>query len=193
MSNNENNFEEQIPNNVTSENLSEEKPAGNNTDLLKQIKELQEQAEKYKENYLRSVADFDNYRRRMVREIEEIRKNAAFSIIEDLLPILDNLNLGIEASKKGENAGVTIQGFQLVLDQFKAVLVSNGLQEINPQGGMPFDHNEHECVSIIPNPEIEENKIINVVRLGYRLNSRLIRPASVIVSSGKTQNTQTQE
>lgn len=191
MSNNESNFEEQIPNNDN--NISSEKPsAGNNSNstdiLLKQIKELQEQTEKYKENYLRSVADFDNYRRRMVREMEEIRKNAAFSIIEDLLPILDNLSLGLEASKKDENPSVTLQGFQLVLDQFKAVLSNNGLQEINPQISSPFNHNEHECVSIIPNEEIAENCIITVVRLGYRLNERLLRPASVIVSRGKVNN-----
>lgn len=193
MSNKETNFEEEIPNNVNNEDLTEKKSAQNNTDnLLKQIKDLQEQSEKYKESYLRSIADFDNYRRRMVREIEEIRKNAAFSIIEDLLPVLDNMNLGIEASKKGENPSITIQGFQLVLDQFKAVLINNGLQEINPQEGVSFDHNEHECVSIIPNDSVEENKIITVVRLGYRLNSRLLRPASVIVSSGKAK-TETQD
>lgn len=185
MSNNENNSEEQIPNNANKETLADKNPAGNMEILLKQIDDLQGQTEKYKENYLRCAADFDNYRRRMVREVEEIRKNAAFSIIEDLLPILDNLTLGIEASKKDENPSITLQGFQLVLDQFKAILTNNGLQEINPQSGVSFDHNEHECVSIIPNSDIGENKIINVVRLGYRLNNRLLRPASVIVSSGK--------
>lgn len=190
MSNNENNSEEQIPNNANKETPVSSNPSQDTSTstFLKQIKDLQDQAEKYKENYLRAMADFDNYRRRMVREIEEIRKSAAFSIIEDLLPILDNLSLGIEAGKKGENASITLEGFQMVFDQFKTVLINNGLQEINPQNGDPFDHNEHECVSMIPSTDVAENKIVTVVRLGYRLNARLLRPASVIVSSGTPSN-----
>lgn len=199
MSNNDNNFQDQVLDNTNNqEELSKQKPEGNFEDLLKKINELQqqvgglqEQSDKYKENYMRSIADFDNYRRRMAREIEEIRKNASFSIIEDLLPILDNLTLGIEAAKKEENS-ITLQGFQVILEQFKAVLTSYGLQEINPQGAS-FDHNEHQCVSMIADNEVQENDIISVVRLGYRLNNRLLRPASVIVSSGKTDNSQIQD
>lgn len=192
MSNNENNFEELNPNNVSKQDdLANPKSEKSLEDLLKQISALQEEVEKHKENYLRSIADFDNYRRRIAREIEEIRKNAAFSIIEDLLPVLDNLSLGVEAAKKEGNS-ITLEGFQLVLDQFKAVLIDNGLQEINPQSA-PFDHNDHQCVSMVPSSEVEENRIISVVRLGYRLNNRLIRPASVIVSSGKPNNSEVQE
>lgn len=192
MSNNENDFQDLSPDNANSqEDSSKQNPDNNLENLLKKINDLQEQSEKYKENYIRSIADFDNYRRRMVREIEEIRKNASFSMIEDLLPILDNLTLGIDAAKKEENS-ITLQGFQLVLDQFKAILVNYGLQEINPQGN-PFDHNEHQCVSMISSNEVQENNIISVVRLGYRLNNRLLRPASVIVSSGKTDNSEIQD
>lgn len=189
MNNNETNFDKKDAENVCNQN---DLPEKNLEDLFKQITDLQEQIEKHKENYLRCVADFDNYRRRIARETEEIRKSAAFSIIEDLLPILDNLYLGVDAAKKAENLSVTVQGFQLVLDQFKAVLTNVGVQELNPKGA-PFNHNEHECVSMVPSPDIEENKIVSVIRLGYRLNSRLLRPASVIVSSGKANNSETGE
>lgn len=192
MNDNENNFEEQIADLVNEkEGPIADEQGGNLSELLNQIKDLQEQADKNKENYVRTVADFDNYRRRIVREMEEMRKNAAFSLIEDLLPILDNLALGLEAAKKGESPEIMLQGFQMVFDQFKAVLVNNGVQELNPQGA-PFDHNEHECVSLTSSSEVEENKVIAVVRLGYRLNGRLLRPAAVIVSSGRVDNSKTE-
>lgn len=191
MSDKENNFEEQEASVVGSEESSEVgKQNGNLKDLLQQIKDLQDQVEKQKDNYVRSMADFDNYRRRMVRELEEMRKNAAFSLIEDLLPILDNLSLGLEAAKKGESVSEIVQGFQMVFDQFKAILIDNGVHELNPEGAF-FDHNEHECVSLIGSMEVEANKVISVVRLGYRLNGRLLRPASVIVSSGLANNSET--
>jgi molecular chaperone GrpE len=184
MSDKENNIEEQTAEVVgEEETVTAENVGGNLNDLFKQIKELQEQVEKHKENYVRSVADFDNYRRRMIREIDEMRKSAAFSLIEDLLPILDNLMLGVEAAKKGEDLMGTVKGFEMVLDQFKAILSENGVQEINPEGGA-FDHNEHECVSMMASAEVAENNVIAVVRLGYRLSGRLLRPASVVVSSG---------
>lgn len=182
----ENNFEDQevLGGEAGEEKGSEEKIESNLNDLLRQIKDLQEEVAKHKDSYMRSVADFDNYRRRMVREIEELRKSAAFSLIEDLLPILDNLFLGIEAARKEKGESVVLQGFQMVYDQFKAILMNNGVQELDPKGAL-FDHNEHECVSLVASEEVEENKIIAVVRLGYRLNGRLLRPASVVVSSGR--------
>lgn len=193
MNDNENNFEGQADDVVNGKEGSvANDQASNLNELLKQIKDLQEQADKNKESYIRTVADFDNYRRRIVREMEEMRKNAAFSLIEDLLPILDNLALGLEAAKKGESPEVMLQGFQMVFDQFKTVLINNGVQELNPQGA-PFDHNEHECVSLVASSEVEENRIISVVRLGYRLNGRLLRPAAVIVSSGPVDNSETQK
>lgn len=186
MNDNENNIEEEVDVAGGQENVGTGQ-GGNLNELLQQIKDLQDQVEKGKESYLRTVADFDNYRRRMAREMEEMRKNAAFSLIEDLLPVLDNLALGLEAAKKGESASSTVQGFQMVFDQFKAILIGNGVQELNPEGAA-FDHNEHECVSLVASAEVEENRVIAVVRLGYRLNGRLLRPASVIVSSGRADN-----
>lgn len=182
MSDQDNNIEETVEDMGDEEGMGADKGNGFN-DLLMQIKSLQEEVEKHKDAYVRSMADFDNYRRRMAREMEEMRKSAAFSLMEDLLPILDNLSLGVEAAKKGDDLPGTLKGFEMVLGQFKAVLMEGGVQELNPQGGA-FDHNEHECVSLIASDEVPENYVIAVVRLGYRLNGRLLRPASVIVSSG---------
>lgn len=189
MDDNENNIGEQAANVTNRQEKVVEKQDSNLNDLLKQIKDLQDQVDKNKENYIRSVADFDNYRRRIVREMEEIRKNATFSLMEELLPILDGLALGLEAAKKGESPESMLQGFQMVFDQFKAILIENGVQELNPQGA-PFDHNEHECVSLVSNSDVEENRVVTVVRLGYRMNGRLLRPAAVIVSSGRANNSE---
>lgn len=191
MNGEEDDFEKKVVDITEGQEVAAEQ-SGNLNELLQQIKDLQDQVDKSKENYVRTVADFDNYRRRVVREMEEMRKTAAFSLIEDLLPVLDNLSLGLEAAKKGESASSILQGLQMVFDQFKAVLINNGVEELNPEGGA-FDHNEHECVSLVASTEVEENKVIAVVRLGYRLNGRLIRPASVIVSSGKVNSSETEK
>lgn len=183
MSNNEDNIEEFVTDDLGDQDTVKEEVEANGSDLLKEIKDLQDEANKHKENYLRSVADLENYRRRMVREKEELRKNVAYSVIEDFLPIIDNMMLGIDAAKNNDASENILQGFEMVLSQFKSILADHEVKELNPQGAL-FDPNEHECVSLVPNPDVEENKIINVVRVGYRLQDRLIRPASVVVSSG---------
>ncbi|MDB6127943.1 MAG: GrpE protein [Verrucomicrobia bacterium] len=142
-----------------------------------------EAAENY-DRYLRSVADLENYRRRMVREKDELRQYATSKVLEDLLPVVDNLALGIAAAKQpGADLKKLTGGVDMVLSQLKSALANHGLKEINPQG-QEFDANLHESISAQPSSEVKEGNVLTVVRTGYSLNGRLLRPASVIVSSG---------
>jgi molecular chaperone GrpE len=140
--------------------------------------------------YLRAVADLENFRRRTVREKDELRQFAASGVLEDLLPVVDNLNLAIVAAKQ-PNADLQnlTSGVEMVLTQLKSALASHGLKEINP-AGQAFDANLHEAISAQPS-EIAEGNVINVVRPGFSLNSRLLRPASVVVSSGPVREEKT--
>lgn len=136
------------------------------------------------ERYLRAVADMENFRKRTLREKDELRQFAAANVVEDLIPTLDNLSLGLAAAKQQSgDAKSIVDGIAMVLEQFKGALGRHGLKEINPVGAA-FDPHQHECISHQPDEKVAEEKVISVVRLGYSLNGRLVRPASVIVSSG---------
>jgi molecular chaperone GrpE len=136
------------------------------------------------DRYLRAVADLENFRRRTVREKEELRLFAASKLLEDLLPALDNLGLGLAAARQpGADVKVLSGGVELVQQQLKSVLANHGLKEINPVG-MPFDPHQQEAISHLPSADVKAEHVLTVVRTGYLLNGRLLRPASVVVSSG---------
>lgn len=135
------------------------------------------------ERYMRAVADLENFRKRTVREKDELRQFAAAGVMEDLIPIMDNLSLGLLAARQQTDVKSVADGIGLVLEQLKATLDRHGLKEINPEG-QPFDHNLHECISHLPSNDVAAEQVSQVVRRGYTLNGRLLRPASVVVSSG---------
>ena len=153
-------------------------------DLGEQLTAAKKEAADNYDRYVRSVADLDNHRRRTMREKDELRQFAASRVLEDLLPVLDNLGLGLAAAK-APNADLKtlVGGISMVAEQLKASLASHGLKEVNPVG-QPFDPNLHEAISQQPSAEVPEGSVITVVRTGFTLNGRLLRPASVIVSSG---------
>ncbi len=141
------------------------------------------EAAEMKNRYLRSVADLENYRRRIAREKQEIIRSAAGSVIEELLPVIDNLKLGLAAAEKHPEAKDVTQGFAMVFEQLRNVLKEQGLEALEPDGS-DFDPNFHDCIAQHASSEIPEGKVIQTVRTGYRLNERLLRAASVVVSSG---------
>ena len=143
----------------------------------------QEAAANY-DRYVRSVADLENFRRRAVREKDELRQFATSRVLEDLLPVMDNLQLGLTAAKQpGADLKTLAGGVEMVLTQFKSALASHGLKEISPLG-QPFDANQHESLSAQPSATVPEGSVMTVVRTGYSLNGRLLRAAAVILSSG---------
>jgi len=136
------------------------------------------------DRYLRAMADLENFRRRTVREKDELRLFAASRILEDLLPVIDNLGLGLNAARQpNADLKTLIGGVDLVAQQLKSALAAHGLKEINPVG-QPFDPHQHEALSHEPSDKIPAEHVLTVVRAGFSLNNRLLRPAGVIVSSG---------
>lgn len=134
--------------------------------------------------YLRSVADLENFRKRTLREKDELRQFAASRVLEDLLPVIDNLTHALNAAKQtGTDSKGIVDGIEMVLGQLKNTLANHGLKEINPVG-QPFDPHQHEAISHQPSPDIAAENVSIVVRTGYSLNGRLLRAASVVVSSG---------
>ncbi len=163
-------------------NVAEE-AATNPEPELSELEKAQQEAAEMKTRFLRSVADMENFRKRIAREKQEIIRSAAADVIESLLPVLDNMKLGLQAAENHPEAKDVTLGFKMVDDQLKKSLTEQGLEELAPDGDV-FDPNYHECIAHQPSEEVKEDHVIQTVRAGYRLNERLIRAASVIVSSG---------
>ena len=159
-----------------------------NEPKLTELEKAQLEASEMKSRYLRSVADMENFRKRITREKQELLRSAAAGVVESLLPILDNMKLGLQAAEQHPDAKDVTIGFKMVEEQLKKSLEEQGLKEIIPNGES-FDPNLHECVAHQPSDTVDEDKIIETVRAGYQLNERLLRAANVIVSSGALSNT----
>lgn len=161
-----------------------EEQSMNIAELTTELDKAQAEAEKNKDLYLRAVADLDTYRRKVQREKQELSKFAMQPLIEELLPSIDHLELAIEAAKNTGNSKDILMGVEMVNSQIKKVLSNFGVEEI-VAAGRPFDPNTSDCVLHEPSEDVPENNVIKVVRTGYMFNGRLLRPASVVVSSGK--------
>jgi molecular chaperone GrpE len=144
---------------------------------------LQADLDRFRDLALRSQADFENYKKRAAREKEDAIKYANSSLLERLVTIVDNFQLGLEAAR-GENERSPIySGMTLVLKQLNDFLAENGLQPIEAEGSQ-FDPNLHQAIAHEPSKEFPEGTVIRQTRRGYRLKDRLLRPSSVVVSSG---------
>jgi len=149
-----------------------------------ELEAARKEAAAAQDRYMRAMADLENYRRRSIREKEELRLFGSGRILEDLLPVLDNLALGLNAARQpNADLKVLIGGMELVQQQLKSALAGHGLVEIAPLG-KPFDPHQQEAISHQPSAQVPAEHVLTVVRSGYTLNGRLIRPASVVVSSG---------
>jgi molecular chaperone GrpE len=151
--------------------------------LEEQLAAAKKEAAGNYDRYVRARADLENFRRRVAREKEELRQFASASLLEGLLPILGNLQLGLAAARQQTDPKTVVDGVAMVLEQLKGVLERHGLKEVNPTG-QKFDPHLHEAISHLANPEVPEEHVLQVVRTGYTLHGRLLQPASVVVSSG---------
>lgn len=163
----------------TAHDPAEPGPAESDTTALA---DLQADLEKFRDLAQRSAADFDNYRKRSAREREEAVRFANAALLEDLLPVLDNFHLGLEAARQTPGADAILQGLGMVARQFDDFLGRNGVERI-PAEGAEFDPNLHEAVGR-ETGSVPEGQVIRQVRPGYTLRGRLLRPASVVVSGG---------
>lgn len=132
-----------------------------------------------KDQLLRAKADFENTRKRLVREKEESLRYANQSILSDLLPLLDHLELGLQAATSATDASSVVTGVKLIQTQFERFLTEHGVTPIDAMG-KPFDPNLHEALGQEPSPGKPEGTVLHQRRRGYKIGDRLLRPASVV-------------
>jgi molecular chaperone GrpE len=151
-----------------------------------ELNELKAQAGKAKEHWeqlVRTAADFDNYRKRAARERLDAVKFANESLLQKLVPVLDNLDMAAAAAATAQvDAAQSLQaGVNMILSQLRSVLTEAGLEEIDATG-KPFDPAFHEAVTQQETAEVPEGYVVQQLRKGYKLRERLLRPATVVVA-----------
>ena len=149
--------------------------------LQKELDEANEKIVSLEDKFLRQVAEFDNYRKRTVKEKAELIKNGGERAIESILPVLDDFERALANISKDENAAEIMTGIELIYNKFVGILKQNGLQKIETEGAT-FDTDFHEAIAIIPAPTEElKGKVLDCVQAGYTLNDKVIRHAKVAV------------
>lgn len=155
--------------------LSEEDNARN------EVEELRSQLEKEKREYMFLMAEFDNFRKRTLRERSELIKNAAESAFKGLLPIVDDFERALKATEGVSDAGAVREGMELIYKKLKKYMEQNGVREMDPED-RDFDADRHEAISAVPVPdESLKGKILDTVEKGYTINDKVLRHAKVVV------------
>src|SRR5437588_7642220 len=153
------------------------------TDGADEMASMQADLDRFRDLAMRSQADFENYKKRCAREKEEAIKYANKSLLEKLVSIVDHFELGLEAARGGSEQSPIYSGMSLVLKQLQDLLTESGLEPIEAVG-QKFDPNLHEAIAHEPSAEVPEEIVIRQTRRGYRFKDRLLRPSTVVVSSG---------
>lgn len=149
--------------------------------LNKQLQEAEEKLAKEKKEYLFLMAEFDNFRKRTVKEKSDIIKNAAESVLKGLLPIVDDFERGLEASAKSDDPASVRQGMELIYQKLVKFLASNGVKPIESTG-KPFDAELHEAIAMVPvTDESQKGIVIDTPTKGYTINDKVLRHAKVAV------------
>jgi len=170
---------------------SDEPASGALTDELKQLQESLAQKQKEaaiaNDKYLRTYAEFENYRKRMQRDLAEARKYAHEPLLQELLPVMDHLGLALRHAQEsdGANQGF-LEGVQLVYKQFRDVLEKFGVKPFDAEG-KPFDPVMHDAVMQVPTADVPENTVVQVLQGGYLYHDKVVRHAKVGVSKRPTE------
>lgn len=161
---------------------SQEKELTAEEKLAKELEEAHKQVEEMKDKYLRLSAEFDNYRKRTLKEKAELIKNGAEKTMGAILPVLDDLERALQNMQKSDDVQAIYEGVDLIMQKFLKTLSHEGLHKMEPVGEA-FDTDFHEAIALVPAPaEDQKGKVLDCVQTGYKLNDKVIRHAKVVVA-----------
>jgi len=150
--------------------------------LSEQVEALKASAAGNLDKAVRAQAELDNVRKRTTRDVENAHKYALDKFINELLPVLDSMEMGIVASVEAEDVSSLREGLELTLKMFCISLEKSGVHPVNPQKGDKFNPEQHEAMTMQEVDDVESGTVVTTLQKGYELNGRLIRPAMVIVA-----------
>ena len=189
----ENNQEEELktqatPNECDEETVGQETsqeneaPLTEEEKLAQELEKANEQIEEQKDKYLRLSAEFDNYRKRTMKEKAELILNGGEKSISSILPIVDDFERALKNMETATDVAAVKEGVELIYNKFMSVLGQNGVKVIETKE-QPLDTDYHEAIAVIPAPnEALKGKILDCVQTGYKLNDKVIRHAKVVVA-----------
>jgi molecular chaperone GrpE len=149
------------------------------------LAEARAEAVRFKEQWMRVAADFDNYRKRARRDVEDSRKAGREELLKDLLPVFDNLERGVHSAQRAQDVKAVVDGLSMILRQFTEVLARVGIAKV-PTTGKAFDPSVHEAIQQIETDEHPAGTVVAEVQPGYMQADRLVRAAMVVVAKPKT-------
>lgn len=150
-------------------------------DMFKKLQDTEAALEKKNKDYLFLMADFDNYRKRMVKEKGDLIKNAAERVLKELLPIVDDFERALDATKADTDGQQVREGMELIYNKLIKFLESNGVKAIDSTG-KEFDDHYHDAITTIAAPdESMKNKVVDTTTKGYMINDKVLRHAKVVV------------
>ena len=157
---------------------------GEAEDANQEAQRLADDLSQVKDRLLRSQAELENYRKRVRRETEDQQRYANFSLMRDLLPVVDNVQRAIDAADESSSAAALIEGFRMVAQQIADLMARYQVRRIEAQG-QPFDPNFHEAIQTQARDDVAEQTVLHVAQEGYTYHDRVLRPAQVIVSTAQ--------
>ena len=161
-------------------NEGEQNPV--NPSLKDQLEATSAERDQLKDRWARSVADLDNFRKRIYREMDDERKYQCVPLLKALLPVFDGLDRAVMAAAQSKNFDALLNGVQMKIKQWESALATQGARPIIAEG-QTFDPNQHEAISQVPSAEVPPMTVLNDVERGYIVHDRVIRPSKVIVST----------
>lgn len=173
--------EEHTKDNKEEEKADENKPLTKEEQLAADLDAAQKELEDSKDKYLRLAAEFDNYRRRTMKEKTELILNGSEKCINSILPVLDDLERALSTMDKTDDVKAVSEGVKLIYNKFVQILGQIGVKEIET-AGKELDTDYHEAIALVPVPdEKQKGKIIDCTQKGYTLNEKVIRHAKVVI------------
>lgn len=187
----------------TPEDVKEETPQGTSAEETQTHAEAVDESQpdeqdaavdeltKWRDMAMRTAAEYDNYRKRCVKDREEFTRYANRSLLEELLPVFDNFEMGMQMAGQDTSSMIYI-GMSMVQKQLTDFLAGQGVEVIPAEVGQMFDHNVHEAIMSEPSDQ-PEGTIIRIIRKGYNLRGRLLRPVNVVTAAAPAEQTEQQQ
>ncbi len=189
---------EEVDEHIVNENKDEQQPSGEEQATVaeespketeqqeqtpeEKIAELEKQVEELKRQQLYKVAEFDNFRKRVMQEKADLIKNGGTKVITTLLPIIDDLERAQQNMDKYEDVAAVKEGLNLIIEKFFKLMAQEGLKKMDVVG-QPFDADLHEAIAMVPGqPDEQKGKVMDCMMAGYTLNDKVIRYAKVAVA-----------
>jgi len=172
-----------IADDTTNEQVEESTPKEEQEENIETTDNVSEELEKMKDSYVRLMAEYDNYRKRTIKEKAELIKNGGEKTLVGLLPVIDDFERALQTLETAAEIEAVKEGVKLIYNKFIAYLQQNGVKVIDTMD-QPFDADLHEAVAMVPSAEeSQKGNIIDTIQTGYTLNDKVIRHAKVVVAN----------